>query len=505
MSRIDRIALSLSIFTLLLAGWIGARVYENLPHLEDEMAYVWQAQVIAGGHLSLETPPCPRCFLVPFVVDANGLRSGKYPPGWPAMLALGVLLGARWLVNPLLSGWTVWLIYRVVKKLTNEVTALIAVLLTITSPFFLMNSGTLLAHPLSLFLTAAFTLSWLDTFDSNRRAPRWITALTAGFSLGLLALTRPLSAVAVGLPFGLHGLWLLAKGDSAARKSAAGIGALALLIGSSLFLWQYAVTGDPLTNPYVLWWPYDTIGFGPNVGVQTGGYWPKDAIPNLQVSLYFGRHDLFGWLGFSYYLLPVGALALLRRPKALMAAAVAPAVVAAYCLYWIGSWLYGPRYYYEGLLGAVLLSAAGITWLAGKLLPVSAPPWKRWLARARFGLVSAAVLFAVACNCLYYIPPRLAGFVGLYDVRGEYLQPFQSQSALALTPALVIVHPLDDWIEYGRLTDLSSPYFDTPFVFIINRGPEENAKALALFPERRVFHYYKHTPFVFYTSPLPTE
>lgn len=505
MSLIDRIALALCVFAVLLAGFLGARIYENVPHLEDEMAYTWQAQVIAGGHLSLETPPCPKCFLVPFVVDANGLRSGKYPPGWPAMLALGVLLGARGWVNPLLSGWTLWLIYRVVKKQTNEITALIAVLLALTSPFFLMNASTLLAHPLSLFLTAAFTLSWLDTYDPQRRAPRWVTALTAAFSLGLLALTRPLSAVAVGLPFSLHGLYLLVRGDFAARKATLGIGALALVIGSSLFLWQYAVTGDALTNPYVLWWPYDTIGFGAHVGVQQGGYWPKDAIPNLQVSLYFGRHDLFGWLGYSYYLMPVGALALLRRPKALMAAAVAPAVVLAYCLYWIGSWLYGPRYYYEGLLGAVLLSAVAITWLAGKLLPAAAPNWKRWLARARFGLVTGVVLFLVACNCLFYVPPRLAGFVGLYNVSRTDLLPFQNPSALELAPALVIVHPLDDWIEYGRLLDASSPYFDTPFVFIINRSAEENARAIAMFPGRRVLHYYKHTPYVFYTSPLPTE
>lgn len=504
MSLIDRIALALCLLAVLMTAFVSAEVFDNTPHLEDEIAYVWQAQAIAGGRLSVETPPCPNCFLVPFVVDVNGQRSGKYPPGWPVVLALGVLAGARGWVNPLLAGWTAWLIYRVVKKVTDEKTALVALILAITSPFFVMNSGTLLAHPLSLFLTAAFTLSWLDTFDPDRRAPRWMTALTAALSLGVLALTRPLSAVAVGLPFAFHGLYVLWKGDATERKFALGIGGLALLVGSRLFLWQYHVTGDPLTNPYVLWWPYDTIGFGEHVGRQAGGYWPKDAIPNLQVSLFFGNYDLFGWPGFSWLFMPFGLLALLRRPRALMATAVAPSIVLAYTLYWIGSWLIGPRYYYEGLLGAVLLSAAGIRWLAGALQPASAPDWKRWLARIRFGLTAGAVMFLVACNCLFYLPQRVGGLHGLYDIRREYLEPFQTESARELTPALVIVHPLEDWIEYGRLLDLSNPYHDTPFVFTINRGPEKNAEVIAMFPERRVFHYYKHTPFVFYISPLPT-
>ncbi len=505
MSLIDRVALVLCLIAVLLAALAGARVFENLPHLEDEMAYVWQAQVMAGGHLSLATPPCPDCFLVPFVVDANGQRSGKYPPGWPAMLALGVLAGARGWVNPLLAGWTAWLVYRAVKKVTDEITALVALLLLISSPFFLMNSGTLLAHPFSLFLTAAFTLSWLDTFHPARRAPRWLTALVAALSLGLLALTRPLSAIAVGLPFAVQGVYVLAKGSPADRRAALGIGGLALLVGSLLFVWQYAVTGSPLTNPYLLWWPYDTIGFGAHVGRQAGGYWPKDAIPNLQISLLFGNYDLFGWPGLSWLFLPFGLLALRKKPLALMSAAVAPSMVLAYCLYWIGSWLIGPRYYYEGMLGAVLLSAAGIRWLAGSLFPMGAPGWKRWLGRMRLALVAGGVLFLVACNALFYAPMRLGGLRGLYDVRQEYLQPFRSPSALALTPALVIVHPLEDWIEYGRLTDISSPYFDTPFVFTINRGPEKNAQVIAMFPDRTVFHYYAHTPYTFYTRPLPTR
>jgi 4-amino-4-deoxy-L-arabinose transferase-like glycosyltransferase len=99
-------------------------------------------------------------FLVPFVVDYEGQRFGKYPLGWPAMLALGIALGARSLVNPLLAGLGVWLTYRLGKRTLGETVGLLAAGLTLTSPFFLLNSGSLLS-PFGL-VTAAFALAgWM--------------------------------------------------------------------------------------------------------------------------------------------------------------------------------------------------------------------------------------------------------------------------------------------------------------------------------------------------------
>lgn len=502
MTWTDRIALLLCLIAVIVSALVGARVFENLPHLEDEMAYVWQAEAMAGGHLILPSPICPRCFLQPFVVDSMGMRTGKYPPGWPAMLALGVLLRGRGWVNPLLAGFTVWLIYLLVKKLTDGWTALVGAFLLVTSPFFVMNSGTLLAHPWSLFLSAAFCLGWLDTHETDRNLPRWFTGSVATLSLGVLALTRPLTAVAVALPFALHGLWLLIQGNAQSRRAVLLIGGGAALISAIYFGWQYAVTGNALSNPYQLWWPYDTIGFGANVGRQVGGYWPKDAIPNLQVSLSYGNFDLFGWPGYSWIFLPFGLLAILRKPRAILVAATLPAVVLAYCLYWIGSWLFGPRYYYEGLIGAILLTAAGIHWLAGTLLPAGAAAWRRWAQRVRLGIVAGVVMFLVSCNVIWYLPNRVLGLHGLYSVSAANLAPFRSSSAIALTPALVIVHPKEDWIEYGRLLDLSNPYLNTPFVLTISRGPELDAEVVKLFPGRSVWHYYPDRPLLFYDKAL---
>ncbi len=285
MTRTDRIALLLSLVAVLAAYLVTDRVFERMAHIEDEMAYVWQAQAISRGYLTLPSPPLPKSFLVPFVVDYNGQRFSKYPVGWPVVLALGERLGVPYLVNPLLAGLGVWLTYQLGKRLFGGTVALLAAGLTVSSPFFLLNSGSLLNHPLGLVLTVIFVLGWLDAFNTPGISKRWLPALAAGASLGLLALTRPLTAVCVGLPFAIHGLILLVRGDRTTRRNLMLFGFTALAISLLLFVWQYAVTGDPTLNPYTLWWSYDKIGFGPGHGHLTGGHTLDQAWINTRFNI----------------------------------------------------------------------------------------------------------------------------------------------------------------------------------------------------------------------------
>lgn len=501
MSRIDRIALLLALLTIAAAALVGFFVYDNLAHLEDEMAYVWQADLIARGDLTLATPPCPRCFLVPFVIDYQGQRFGKYPLGWPVLLALGTRLGVRWLVNPLLAGLGVWLIYRLGKKLTDEKTGLLAAFLTASSPFFLINSGSLLSHPWTLVLSTALAIAWLDAFSlQGGRVSRGLAAGTAGAVLGALAVTRPLTAVALALPFMLHALVLLVRGGRQARLNLVRVALLAGSIASLHFLWQYAVTGSALLNPYTLWWPYDTIGFGPGVGLQNGGFSPLHAWWNTVKNIDVGTSDLFGWGRLSYIFIPFGMFALRRDARAWLVGGMLPGLILTYMLYWVGAWLFGPRYYYEGLNVAAIFTVAGIGWLAGKPLATFTLPRRAWLEKARFALVSWTVVGLVAANFMYYLPLRTAMMADLYTVSRDHFQPFIDQEQ-ELTPALIIVHPQEDWIEYGRLLELSSPYMDTPYVFIMSRGQEADQEAIDLLPGRKIWHYYADTPTLFYPSP----
>ncbi len=497
--RADIAALALALLAGLTAALVADRVFERMPHIEDEFAFLWQAEVMADGHAYLDSPPEPRSFLVPFVVDYEGRRFGKYPPGWPAALSLGARLDAAWLVNPILGILAIWLIYRLGSRVGGKGVGLLAALLAGTSPMYLMLTGNLMAHTFSLVLGAAFSLAWFDLFlerEARQVPTRWEGRLLpplAGLSFGLLVLTRPVTALALGVPFAVHGLILLARGGQAVRRRLMIIGGLALAVGGLLPLWQAALTGDPGLNLYTLWWPYDRYGFGPGIGVKESGHNLNWAWINTKFSLRVGRSDLFGWPGLSWLFLPFGMLALRRRWDGWLLLATLPSLVLAYMAYWASAILLGPRYYYEALPGVAVVSALGVAWLAG-ILADSPALWLRWRRPAVAGLL----LVLVSLNAAFYLPLRVGGLHGLY---GMSRAPQQHLAALSIEPALIVVHVENHWSEYGTLLPLAQPFSENDVLMVYSRGERADSRLAAIYADRPVLHYYPEEPSVIYWEP----
>jgi len=396
------------------------------------------------------------------------------------------------MVNPLLAGLGVWLTYRLGSKILGTTIGLLAAGLTITSPFFLMNSGVLLSHPWGLVLSLGLAVAWLDATSPENSVPGWMTTLTAGLTLGALAITRPYTALGIAIPFGIHGMILLFRSTPTIRKRIIVMGIIVLLVGSLHFLWQYAVTGDPLQNTYTLWWEYDRVGFGPGFGVTQQGHNLRLAWQNLRFSLNAGYSDLFGWFKLSWIFLPVGLWAVRKDSKTLLVASVFPTLVFLYLGYWIGAWVLGPRYYYEGLFSLTILTAAGITWLAGWPLNIR-EQWKCYQGRWQFrplGVV-ALITLLVAGNIIYYIPGRIGHMQGLFgNLNGV-------ATVDKRTNALIIVDT-DVWRDYAALLNLANPMLDSPYIFIWSRGPRSNAAVIEAFADRNSYYYFPDDPWNFY-------
>ena len=170
----------------------------GVPHSEDEVAYIFQGKTLAQNRLTVPTPANHRAFWTPFVVDYNGRRFGKYPPGWPALLSLGLRLNAPWLVNAGLGVLTLALIARLGRCFYRPQVGLGAAGLGLVTPGFLFLSGSFLSHPASLFWS---TLALAALFCSPRRRQS-IAAGVAGLALGAAFLTRPFAAVGIGAAVG---------------------------------------------------------------------------------------------------------------------------------------------------------------------------------------------------------------------------------------------------------------------------------------------------------------
>jgi len=497
MSRFDWSALILAILAILLSAWVSFDVYEGLAQLEDEYAYQWQAQVTAQGDLKIPSPPESKGFVIPFVIDYEGVRFGKYPLGWPVVLSFGERLGLARLVNPLLAGLAVWLTYRLGQKLLGGKVGLLAAGLTAISPLFLTYTGSILSHTWGLVLSLILVISWLDLNDQRTDLPEWLPTLVASLSLGVLALSRPWTALGIAIPFGIHGIIQVWRGPNIIRKRILVVGIITLLIASIHFLWQFALTGDPLMNPYLLWWPYDKIGFGPGIGVAEGGHTLHQGWVNTKNSLRMTWQDLWGWGRYSWLLLLPGLWAIRRKPRLWLIASVFPVLVIVYLVYWVS----GPRYFYEGLYSVMILAAAGIAWLAG------------WMPRQKLGstryaqirqvVVMIGLALFVVLGTIPFTPARLQFIKNRYGFSQMDLDPFRTPEAQSLTPALIILHAAQ-WKDYGVYLHLQNPYLTSPFIFAWAAPSDNPSDTLApYFPERTIFHYDPGRPGEFLLEQLP--
>jgi 4-amino-4-deoxy-L-arabinose transferase-like glycosyltransferase len=461
---------------LVVTAAVAFFAFERLPHLEDEVAYLYQAKTMALGRLTVPSPSPAAAFWTPFVLDHQGQRFGKYPPGWPAVLAGGVLAGAPWLVNPLLAALSLYLVYRLGQTLYDQRTGLLAAMLGLLSPLFWVLSGSYLSHLASLVWLLLFSLWFIWTAQGRSR---WF-ALGAGLALGMAFLTRSLTAMAYAVPFILYSLVQLVRHRQPHWPNYLLVALVGGAVATLLPAYQWAVTGDPWLNPYLLWWPYDRLGFGPGAGAMPGGHSPYYAWVNLRQDLSRTATDVLGWPALSWVPLLLGLALRPRRARDWALLAPFACLVIAYLFYWIGSpaRLWGPRYYFEGFGGLWLLGAVGLlkTW-----------EWARHQQRSWLQPVLAGVLaILVTANLALNLPNRMEEAHGFYGITRAQLDPI-----LEADPhnALVIVYA-ERWLEYGAMLSGMSPLLDDDIVYARGNGTETDAAVIAAYPGRTV--YYLH-------------
>ena len=143
-----------------------------------------------------------------------------------------------------------------------------------------------------------------------------------------------------------------------------------ILVASLLPLYTYLATGSPFTNLYTLWWPFDTVGFGPGIG--TKGHTWLIALANLFTDWPAFFTTMIGWptiggLSFVWIGILFGLLWLPWHRHHLWLIVPPLCLVCAYLAYWaFGDGLFGARYYAEALPFVWILIARGLTKLASR-------------------------------------------------------------------------------------------------------------------------------------------
>src|SRR3990172_2430056 len=138
--------LTVVLLVFLLTSFISLFVLDAIPHIQDEIVYLFQAKIFAMGKLYVTPHRLKEFFDYEFVVNDDGKWYGKYFFGYPLLLSIGIILGVPWLINPLLGAISVLIISLIGKELFGKETSRFAPLLCLVSPFYLFISSTYLSH-----------------------------------------------------------------------------------------------------------------------------------------------------------------------------------------------------------------------------------------------------------------------------------------------------------------------------------------------------------------------
>jgi hypothetical protein len=418
---------SLAACSFILYALTARFVLSAKPLLIDEIVQVLQARWYAAGQLSVPTPELPEFFAIMHVVESGGRLFGQFPPGGPAMLAIGTLLGAEWLVGPAAGAVSV---------------ALFGATLPSIAPFatrrWLRGTTMLFAFaPFGVFMFAshmnhATTLMWLMValFGLSRctgggmRSPWW--GLLAGLGLGMAATIRPLDALSFALPAGAWLAWRTkGRGRAVAMLVLSGVG-VAVPVAAMMVV-NARTTGAPLLFGYdVLWGANHSLGFheapwGP----------PHTPARGLElIGLYFSRLGTYllespvpGTLLVAVGLWTTRRLSSLDR----FLLASGALLVAGYWAYWHDGFFLGPRFLFALLPALIIWSARGIAGMARV-----APPGNPAGAGLRAAGATALLLTAVSLAFIR-VPSYRNGLTSMrFDIEG-------SSTRAGVQDALVLV------------------------------------------------------------------
>ena len=426
------------------------------PLTNDGAAYRFQGELFAQGELSREIGTLSD-FFPARQVQPGPQAFSKYPPGHSAVLAVGEFFGMPWLLPALLALLVPLLTWLLARRFGLRAPHRAALLVAI-SPVFLGVESLWLSHATGVPMCLLFSYAVLaasDELPTNRSRAAW-WGLVGGAALSIAFAARPLTALAVAVPFALY--FVSSAGAGALLVSATAF--FGFLPGAAFFLWiNHQLTGSPFQTAYGMYAdavsPNDRFGFA-----------------NIGTALSYTRFNLArltAWLNGvapGIWLVAIGCLAPRRPSRAALLWLPSLSLLLFYSLHrfhgipWVG-----PLYLVEGVPLLAVLAAVG---------------WNTLEER-----VGSAALRALACVVCLSSAQLLANH---FVLASEHVAARFLHERLAEEQGIergVIFVPVETEAERRRLA-LPPPLQSDELVFARDLG-ERNSELLAWLPNREAW------------------
>lgn len=379
------IVVLIGIASAVLSLWVWGSL-AGTPVIQDESAYLLQAQLFAHFRWTGIAPPIPEFFEQLHVLVDRGLAS-KYPPGNSLVLALGAVVGLPALPIVIMTACSSALIFVLARRIAGGAVALLTWVVW-------ESSFPMIYYHANYMSEGVTSLSWLVTWWGLARwregaGRRWLAI--SGVAIAWCLITRPLTGVALGAVALAVVLWRCRT--TGAWRDLAHAMPWALVVLAILPLWNWRTTGDfrvmPLTEYTQLYAPFDKPGLGAKLSEGPSARLPFDlariqqaffqeharhtlrALPHIawERVMMLDRDEWYEWRGGLRLFALVGVFALSLEGWILFAAFALQFIV--YLAYAHPPWW--TIYYVEGMPLLAFVTALGIQRITSI---VTAPAWR---------------------------------------------------------------------------------------------------------------------------------
>jgi len=448
----------LAFATFCVLAWLATAVLLRFPNSGDEYCYLLQSRLWLDGRAWYPEHPLQPFFDFLHVRVLDGRVFSVFPPGWPAVIFGAALAGIpAWLVNPMLGALTVIVFFAVARRWYEPRVVLMAIVATLFSAFFLLNSASYYAHTFTLLVTLVFAAAALGGSDRNS----FTLGLAAGASFGAAFAARFFTALMCGLPFGVYHLRRNLRHWRFALGFAAGVAPIL-----AAFLWH----NQSLMGRW---------GVLPMSGFETysSRWFPPTLLTRGTDMLAL---KLWEWLIWTPpAVLPLALMAMSNRNgprRQRLLGSVFLCLVAGYYVYVDDSGnRYGPRYYFEAL-PFVMLPAA---WLAMK-----ETCWRDKTNRARWYFY----LFALSLTLAVPLGAWQTWVAGTIVYERSDLYRVVEEGRVSQAIVFVATRTGTRWAMNAHDHTRNWGRYDGSVLFALDRG-DDNVRLMDAYPGRACYRY----------------
>jgi hypothetical protein len=473
------------LFSVLLATFVTARVFQFVVYNGDEVANTFQSNVYAHLRAYAPVPPCPSMFENYWVFQYEKRAFSQYTPGWPLFMAPFERLNVVWLAGPVMGGIVAVGIARLARRLSlglagtyEQSERIVAVagplgaVLSMLGPSLLLNAGSRFSHTM---VAACFAWSVESAAEvasprlSHRRSLFFGLVLGSATALGLAA--RPADGGFLGVGVFVYFVQALLRRRVAWRAflgTCAGFaffgGLTAVILRLQLGTWF--ATGYSLTERFRPGFPISFAFAAPGelkygIPIATGSYcwWP--VAPALAL---VGLVRALGGRG---------------RGVAVMLSVSSACLLTFYCFVAFGRGYddgLGPRYVMPIVVAQGAGTGACLAPLVRRFIDALRSP-ERLRLRLFRSTAPALVALASAVYGVVEIAPRT--YPVAYREHHESTAPLRGVRKAHLKNALVLIYPEDAIQGYWNLNQ-NRPMDPNPDVLLLSRlwfGDDLCAKA----------------------------